>query len=83
MDHRGLSAAQNPSRQGDKLRKTLIFSVLTSYLVIFEDYKYVSNSESRKLFEKGLFFVNIMKATEEKSRIRIRSCICNPVEWFP
>ncbi len=39
------------------------------------DVNVILKSYKQKIFEKNLFFVGILKATGEKSRIRIRSRI--------
>ncbi len=56
-----------------KVRKTLISTILWllfDFLSIKTDVKVTVTSNKEKKFEKNLFFVGILPATDEKSRIR-------------
>jgi len=54
--------------QAKKVRKTLVSTVLW----LLYDFFYIWRSKRQRTKKKNKFFVSILKATEEKSRIRIR-----------
>ncbi len=72
-------------KQAKKVRKTLISNVLWlpyDFLYLKTDVNVLSTSNKQKLW-KYLFFVAILKATDEKSWIRIRKSVYDSVDPDP